>query len=265
MKMEVVAGRSFKDDMATDKTSGFLINEEAVKKLGWKDAHQAIGQPIQWVQPNTVLKSGRVIGVVKNFNITPLKSAVQPLVMHYLPQRFQYLYVRFSQNHVKNVLGLLQRQFNTFYARQSFEYQFLDDTLDNLYNSERKLESIFSCFSFLAILIACLGVLGLSLYSIQQRIREIGIRKVLGATVPGITGELLKEFIKPVLTAALIATPLAWWAMHHWLEDFAYRILINGLVFLFTTALVLLLALLTMAIQSIRAAKINPAKSLRME
>lgn len=265
MKMELVAGRDWKADMATDATAGFIINEEAVKKFGWKNPQDAIGKTVQWVQPNTVLKSGKVIGVVRDFHITPLKAAVQPLVMHQFPQRYQYLYIRFDQSRAQNILAAIQKQFNAFYANQSFEYSFLDDTLNNLYSSERKLGTIFSYFSLLAILIACLGVLGLSLYSIQQRIKEIGIRKVLGASVFSITGELLKEFVKPVLIAAVIATPLAWFAMNKWLEDFAYRIQINWLVFLLTTFLVLVLAVLTMGIQSVKAALSNPVKSLRSE
>jgi putative ABC transport system permease protein len=185
--------------------------------------------------------------------------------MHYFPQRFQYLYIRFHQSNVEHVLASIQKQFSQFYPKQSFEYSFLDDTLNNLYNSEQKLSTIFSYFSFLAILIACLGVLGLSLYAIQQRIKEIGIRKVLGASVFSITGVLLKEFIKPVIVAAFIATPIAWYAMHQWLQDFAYHIQISGLVFLLTTLIVLILAIVTMSVQSIRAAIANPVKSLRTE
>jgi putative ABC transport system permease protein len=263
--MQIIAGRNFNKNMPTDKTQGFIINEKAVKKFGWKNSALAIGKTVQWVNPNTIIKSGKVIGVVKDFNIAPLKSAVQPLVMHYMPQRFQYLYIRFNQKNAKSVLASIQKQFNQFYAKQSFEYSFLDDTLNNLYSSEQKLSAIFYYFSLLAILIACMGVLGLSLYSIQQRIKEIGIRKVLGASVFSITTELLKEFVKPVLIAAIIATPLSWYAMNKWLEDFAYHIQINWIVFLFTTLMVLALAVLTMGIQSIKAAIANPVKSLRTE
>jgi putative ABC transport system permease protein len=265
MKMQIVAGRGLNNDMASDKTGGFIINEEAVKKFGWKDAAQAIGKTIQWIQPNVVLKNGTVIGVVKNFNITPLKSAVQPLVMHYFPQRFQYMYIRFNQRHAGDVLAAVQKQFTGLYPKQSLEYSFLDDSLNNLYSSEKRLGTIFSCFSLLAIIIACLGVLGLSLYSIQQRVKEIGIRKVLGASVFTITLRLLTEFIKPIFFAALIAIPVAWYAMNKWLEDFAYRIQINCLVFLATILIVLLLAVLTMGIQTIKAAIANPVKSLRTE
>jgi putative ABC transport system permease protein len=265
MKMKIIAGRDYNPNMPSDKTEGFIINEEAAKKFGYQDAGMAIGKTIQWVQPNTVLKTGQVLGVVENFNITPLKAAVQPLVMHYFPQRFQYIYLRFNQRTVDDLTTFVQQKFNDLYPKQSFEYSFLDDTLNAMYNSERKLSTIFSFFSLLAILIACLGVLGLSLYSIQQRIKEIGIRKVLGASVLGITGELVKEFVKPVLIAAVIATPLVWHFMGKWLEGFAYRISIPPVVFLLTTLVVLSLAIFTMSIQSIKAALRNPVKSLRSE
>ena len=265
MQMQVIAGRSFSKDMPTDKTGGFIINEEAVKKMGWKNPAEAVGKAIQWVQPAAVIKSGKVIGVVKDFNITPLRSAVQPLVMHYLPTRFQYLYIRFNQKNATSLLPAIQRQFSQFYTNQSFEYSFLDDTLNNLYINEQKVSTIFSYFSLLAILIACMGVLGLSLYSIQQRIKEIGIRKVLGASVLSITTELLKEFVKPVIIAAFIATPVTWYAMNEWLKDFAYHIQVSWVIFLLVTLLVLALAIFTMSVQSVKAAVANPVNSLRTE
>jgi len=173
--------------------------------------------------------------------------------------------VRFNQVKAEDVVATIHKQFDQFYSKQSFEYSFLDDALNNQYKSEQTLGTLFSYFSFLAIMIACLGVLGLSLYSIQQRVKEIGIRKVLGASVFSITKELLKEFVLPVIIASLIATPLAWYGMNKWLQDFAYHIQINWMVFLFTTVIVLLLALLTMSVQTIKAAIANPVKSLRTE
>jgi putative ABC transport system permease protein len=265
MKMKLLAGRNLSKDHPTDKVEGFIINEETVKKMGWQDPAHAIGKTIQWVRPDAVLKKGKVLGVVQNFNITPLKSAVQPLVMHYSALRFQYLYVRFNQSHASNLTGIIQTKFNEFYPRQSFEYSFLDDDLNALYNSEKRLGMIFSYFSLLAIVIACLGVLGLSLYSIQQRVREIGIRKVLGANVVSITIGLLKDFVKPVLIAAIIATPVAWYMIHKWLEVFAYRINISWWVFIVAGVLALLIAILTISVQAIKAAIANPVKSLRME
>jgi putative ABC transport system permease protein len=180
MKMKLVAGENFAADHPTDKTEGFIINEEAVKKLGWKDASSAIGKTIQWVRPDVVLKKGIVLGVVENFNITPLRSDVQPLVMHYSPLRFQYLYVRFNQSNAKGLTAIVGKKFSEFYPKQSFEYSFLDDNLNAMYSNEQRLGSIFSYFSLLAILIACFGVLGLSLYSIQQHIKEIGNQESSG-------------------------------------------------------------------------------------
>ena len=265
MKMKIVAGRDFTGSYATDKSEGFVLNEEAVRKLGWQNAEQAIGKTFQWVQPGVVLKAGKIIGVVQDFNITPLKSPVQPLVMHYFPGRFQYLYVRFNGSNGSNAVDAAGEKFKALYPNQFFEYSFLDETLNALYASEKKLSKIFGYFSFLAILIACLGILGLSLYSIQQRIKEIGIRKVLGANVMSITSELMKEFFKPVLTAAVIATPVAWYGISKWLEEFAYRIQINWIVFVFSAVIVFTIAILTMSFQAIKAATANPVKNLRTE
>ena len=265
MNMKIIAGRDFSKEHPTDRTEGFILNEEAVKKTGWQSPADAIGKTFQWVLPNAVIKSGKVIGVVQDFNITPLKTAVQPLVMHILPIRFQYMYVRFDQSKANDVVNTIEKTFNQFYAKQSFEYSFLDDTLAMMYKSERKLGTIFSYFSFLAIFIACLGILGLSLYSIQQRVKEIGIRKVIGASVPGITTLLVKEFIQPVFIATVIAVPVVWYGMNKWLEDFAYRISISWWVFVVAGMLTLLIAILTVSIQAIKAAIANPIKSLRTE
>ena len=202
---------------------------------------------------------------MQDFNITPLKTAVQPLVMHIQPIRFQYLYIRFDQAKADYVISTIEKTFNQFYAKQSFEYSFLDDTLAMMYKNERKLSTIFSYFSSLAILIACLGVLGLSLYSIRQRIKEIGIRKVIGASVTSITGLLIKEFIQPVLIATLIAVPIVWYGMNKWLEDFAYRITISWWIFAVAGALALVIAIFTVSLQAIKAAMANPVKSLRTE
>jgi len=265
MNMKLLAGRNFSRDHPTDRTEGFILNEEAVKNMGWSSAAEAIGKTFQWVQPNEVIKSGKVTGVVQDFNITPLKSAIQPLVMHINPLRFQYLYVRFDQSKADHIISTIEKTFNKFYAKQSFEYSFLDDTLAMLYKSEKKLGIIFSYFSFLAILIACLGILGLSLYSTQQRIKEIGIRKVIGASVARITILLIKEFVQPIFIATIIAVPIVWYGMNKWLEDFAYRVSIGWWVFAISGTVALLIALFTISFQAIKAAIANPVKSLRTE
>jgi putative ABC transport system permease protein len=265
MQMQIVAGRDFSADHPTDKGEGFILNEEAIRKLGFQTAAEAIGKPFQWVQPNVVLKSGTITGVVKNFNITPLKSPVQPLVMHVFPQRAQFLYVRFKPESLTNITNIATTDFKKFFPTLSFEYSFLDEKLNSMYSSEKKLGEIVGYFSGLAILIACLGILGLSIYSIQQRTREIGIRKILGANITSITTEISKEFLKPVLISAVIACPVAWYGMHRWLENFAYRVDIQWWVFVVAGILALVIALLTVSIQAIKAAVANPVKSLRTE
>ena len=265
MQMQVLAGRAFSKSYSSDQTEGFILNREAVTKAGWKTPAEAIGKTFQWVMPDTVLKSGKVIGVVEDFNITPLKSPVQPLVMHILPRRFQYLYVRYKGVNATDAINTVAHQFKDFYPDQPYEYRFLDETINSLYKTEEKLGKIFGYFAGLAILVASLGILGLSLYSAQQRIKEIGVRKVLGASVSSIVRELTKEFLRPVLIAAVIASPVTWWAMQKWLEDFAYRISINVWVFLLAGIIAVLIALITVSFQAIKAAVANPVKSLRTE
>ena len=265
MNMKILAGRDFSAEYPTDKTEGFILNEEAIKKIGWQTPAEAIGKKFQWVRPDVVLKSGKVIGVVQNFNITPLKSAVQPLVMHYSSRRSQYMYVRFNLLNASHAIDIIEKGFKEIYPKQSFEYSFLDETLNNMYSGEQKTSRVFSYFSFLAVLIACMGILGLSLYSIQQRIKEIGIRKVLGAGIIRITAELVKDFLKPVLIAAIIAFPIAWYAMDKWLQDFAYRTTIGWWIFIAAGLVAIVIALLTVSFQAIKAAIANPVKSLRTE
>jgi putative ABC transport system permease protein len=262
LQMKLTAGRDFSSAYGTDATEGFILNQEAVKQLGWQTAKNAIGKSFQWVLPDTVLKNGKIVGVVEDFNITPLKTAVQPLVMHILPRRFQYLYIRVNSN---AALSAVAKQFKQINPGQPFEYVFLDDVINSMYASETKLGKIFGYFSGLAILIACMGIFGLSIYSAQQRIKEIGIRKVLGASTISIVSELSKEFLKPVLIAACIAAPIAWYGMNKWLQDFAYRISIEWWVFVLAAFIAVLVALLTISFQSIKAAIANPVKSLRTE
>jgi putative ABC transport system permease protein len=185
--------------------------------------------------------------------------------MHILPRRFQYLYVRYKDINTADAVNVVSKQFKDLYPDQPYEYKFLDDTINSLYTTEVKLGKIFGYFAGLAILIACLGILGLSVYSTQQRTKEIGIRKVLGATIGGIIKELSKDFLKPVVIAAIIATPIAWLGMHKWLEDFAYKVNISWWVFVLAGIAAIIIAFITISFQSIKAALANPVKSLRTE
>ncbi|HKG69279.1 MAG TPA: ABC transporter permease [Segetibacter sp.] len=262
MQMKLIAGRDFSKSFSTDESEGFIVNNEAVKQAGWKTAKDAIGKSFQWVMPDQVLKTGKIIGVVEDFHITPLKSSVQPLVMHILPRRFQYLYVRLN---TEKALSAIENKYKKFNQGHPFDYTFLDDTIKAMYASEKNLGKIFAYFSGLAILIACMGILGLSIYSTQQRIKEIGIRKVLGATPVNIVKELSKEFIKPVFIAAIIASPVAWYAMNKWLQEFAYRINVTAGVFVLAGVVALLIALVTVSFHAIKAAFTNPVNTLRTE
>ena len=265
MEMKIIAGREFSENYATDKNEGFILNQEALKQSGWPTPASAIGKTFAWVLPGEVLKSGKVIGIVQDFNITPLKSAVQPLVMHIAPQRFRYLYVRYNELSAREAISKVGKTFKDFYATQPFEFSFLDDTINSMYKSETRLGQIIEWFSALAIFIACMGILGLSVYSIQQRTKEIGIRKVLGAGVPGIIRKITNEFLKPVFVAAILAAPITWLVMDKWLQEFAYRIKVNPGVFVVAAAIAILIALITISFQAIKAAMANPVKSLRTE
>jgi putative ABC transport system permease protein len=264
MQMQVIAGRGFSKTHATDAGEGFVLNREAVTKMGWNDPAAAIGKTFQWVLPDRVIKSGKIIGVVENFNIRPVRSPVEPLVMHIVAQRLQYAYIR-SDRLSESSIAFVEDQFRKLYPDQAFEYFFLDDTINSLYASEKKLGEMFGYFSFLAIFIGCMGILGLSVFSARQRIKEIGVRKVLGAGTASIVMELSKEFLKPVAIAALIASPIAWWAMNNWLQDFAYKVSIQWWVFVIAGIAALLIALGTVSFQAIKAALMNPVKSLRTE
>jgi putative ABC transport system permease protein len=175
------------------------------------------------------------------------------------------MYIRYNKLTADNEINSIGKKFKEFYTTQPFEYNFLDDTLNLMYSGETKLGRIFEYFSALAILIACLGILGLSIYSIQQRTKEIRIRKVLGANIPGIVTELSKDFLRPVFIASVIAVPVAWYAMNKWLQEFAYRTEISWWIFLVAGALSILIALITVSFQAIKAAIANPVESLRSE
>jgi len=265
MQMKIVAGRDFSKKYGSDENEGFILNEAAIKQSGWQTPEQAIGKTFEWVLPDRVLKNGKIIGVAANFNITPLRSEVQPLVMHIASNRFRYLYVRYNQLTANNAISTAGKKYKEFYTTEPFEYNFLDDTLNSMYKIEAKLGEIFKYFSALAILIACLGMFGLSIYSIQQRTKEIGIRRVLGANVAGVVIELSKEFMKPVFIAAVMATPVAWLVMNKWLQDFAYRINIGWGVFFIAASIAVVIALATISFQAIKAAIANPVTSLRTE
>jgi len=264
--IELGPGRNFSKDHPTDATEAFILNETAVKQLGWESPGAAIGKPFERIygpKPDERV-TGRIIGVAKDFHFRSLRFDIEPLVIHLWPW-LNYIIVRVQPDHVPSTLAFLERTWQKFDPNHPFEYYFLDDRFASLYRAEESLGQISGAFATLAIFVACLGLFGLAAFTAEQRTKEIGIRKVLGASISGIVLLLSKEFTKLVLVSNLIAWPIAYWAMNRWLQDFAYRIHIGVGTFLLAGVLALIIALLTVSFQAIKAALANPVKALRYE
>jgi putative ABC transport system permease protein len=258
--MKVIAGRAFSTDFATDSTKSIIINEATVKNLGYASPNDAIGKKFsQWG------RDGKIVGVVKDFHYRSLQQNVEPLNMRINPSQAGIFTLKISSQNIPATIAAVQNKWKTLVPQRPFTYSFLDESFNKQYLTEDRFGKLFMYFAVLAIMISCLGLLGLASYSTLQRTREIGIRKVLGATIPGIVNMLSKEFILLVFIAAVIAFPLAWYGMHSWLKDFAYRISIGWWVFATAGILACLIALTTVSFQAIRAALANPVKSLRSE
>ena len=261
--MQMAAGRNFSKEYATD-TNNFVINEEAVKEFGWKTGDNALGKDIMY--GNT---RGKVVGVVKDFHFESLHQKIIPLLMTLpAPQNGNYgkISVKINGEDPRAGVNALQALWQKYLPQQPFEYTFLDDKFDQLYHSEQQQGSLFTIFSCVAIFIACLGLFGLSAFTITQRVKEIGVRKVLGASVPQIVTELSRDFLKLVLIAAFIGLPVSYYTMNHYfLGDFAFRINISWWVLAIAGIAALIIAFITISFQSIKAALANPVKSLRSE
>ena len=258
--VKVLAGRNFTDRYGLD-TSAFLINESASKVLGLKSPEEAVGKQFEYGG-----RKGELVGVYNDFHFESMHQRILPLVI-FVP-RNQNNYGRLSIKLTGDVsagLAHLQSTWEKFLPEIPFEYNFLDERFARLYESEERQKSIFTIFALIAILIACLGLFGLSAFAISQRVKEIGIRKVLGADVSSIVTLLSKDFLKLVIIAAIIAFPVAWYAMSKWLEDFAYRITIPIWVFVFAGVIAAIVAFVTISLQAVKAATANPVKNLRTE
>jgi putative ABC transport system permease protein len=263
LKMKIVTGRNFSEDMATD-SSAIIINETAVRSLGFKDPLNA--KLYDFNSRTQQTQEYHVIGVVKDFNAGSLRYNTEPLVMRYSKYGGQFIF-RIKSANIPQLLSQIESRYHSFdqMSSQPFLYSFLDEDFNNLYKGEQRTGSMFTTFAALAIFIACLGLFGLAVYSAEQRTKEIGIRKVLGASVSGIISLLSKDFIRLVIVSIIIATPVAWWAMNKWLQTFAYRINISWWIFLVAGVIAILIAVITVSFQAIKAAVSNPVKSLRTE
>jgi putative ABC transport system permease protein len=257
LKLKVVAGRNFSKAFATD-SSAFLINQTAAKAFGWDEP---LGKQINMGN----FYKGPVVGVVEDFHFESLHHEVKPIIFLFNRWRPSYLAVRLRAGNVSESVAVVQKLWKEFVPTSPLEYSFLDQNYQKLYDSEQRMSQVFTTFSVFSILIACLGLFGLASFVAQQKTKEIGIRKVLGASVAGLVGLMSKDFAKLVLVANLIAWPLAYFAMTRWLQDFAYRISIGVEIFLFSGLLALAIALLTVSFQAIKAALTNPVEALRYE
>ena len=266
LNIKPVTGRLFSDDYyASDTTGAIIINETAVKTLGFANAAKATNQKLH-ASFNGVTYNFNIIGVVKDFHFEDLHVPIGPYgFMLNLPPQYNYAIVHVKPGDVNASLQMIQNVWHSLNASEPFDYSFLDKDFQKNYDAENKLSAIVGDFTIIAILISCLGLFGLATFSAEQRIKEIGVRKVLGASVTSIVTLLSKDFIKLVAIAVIIASPIAWLVMHKWLQSFAYRTNISWVVFLITTIVALLIALITISFQAIRAAIANPVKSLRTE
>ena len=260
--LEIVAGRGLSKDFATDARAGFLINEAAVEAWGLEDP---VGLPFEYIYRLDTPKTGTIVGIVKDFHYASLHSEVEPLMMHVWPSHYTYLSVRIQTDDVGSSLEKIENIWAQVNPATPFDYFFLDDTYDQMYRTEMSTNKIVAYFTFLAIFIACLGLLGLAAFTAQQRSREIGIRKVLGASAGQIILLLTRNFALLVVIASALAIPLSWWLLSQWLEDFAYRIDLSIWLFVFAAIGALLLAILTVGFQSLKAALANPVESLKDE
>jgi len=260
--MKILEGRNFSKEFSTD-SSGIVINEAAAKFLATKDLLNK--KLYNFKDINTkALNEYHIIGVMKNFNFSSLRDVVTPLALK-LGKDNGNISVRISSTNIPAVLAQIKNKWKEIAPSQPFDYSFMDEDFNKLYTTEQRTGQIFITFAILAIVIACLGLFGLVTYAAEQRIKEIGIRKVLGANVVNIVTMVAKDFLKLVFIASLFALPVAWWAMNRWLQDFAYRISISWWIFVLAGVIAVLIALLTISFQSVKAALANPVKSLRTE
>ncbi len=258
--MKIAAGRNFSKAFSTD-TNNFIINEAAVTSFGFKNPQKAIGNAITYGGVN-----GQIIGVVKDFHFESLHQGISPLLFR-LPANNGYhiMSVKVNSRNVQAAISSLQVAWHKYLPDTPFEFTFLDDKFRQLYNSEQQQGSLFTIFSCVAIFIASLGLFGLSAFTITQRVKEIGVRKVLGASVQQIVLELSKDFLLLVLISAVIAIPVSGWSMHEWLADFAFHTDMSWWIFAAAGMMALIIAFATISFQSIKAALANPVKSLRAE
>ncbi len=265
MQMEIVGGRNFSGEMPTDVAESILINQTCAEKFGWDEP---LGKTISMgviTDTGNVDLTRTVIGVVKDYHHNSLHSKIEPVVIGTNSTEFRAFSLRLSPVNISGTMDLLKEKWKEIDPTRPFSYFFLDEAFDGKYRAEERLKNISLSFSALAIFIGCLGLFGMSLHMAEQRSKEIGIRKVLGSTVAGIIGLMSKEFIILTIVASVIASPIAWYLMNKWLMNFAYKTEISVWIFVAAGLSALVVSLVTVSFQSIKAALADPVKSLRYE
>jgi putative ABC transport system permease protein len=234
-----------------------ILNDTAVKTARIKDP---IGKKFKLWNVE-----GTIIGVAKDFHLASMKSKIEPVVFYYTPANMYAIYIKTNGKDAPKAIAAVEKEWKRYNADFPFSYMFMDDVYNNMYQSEQRTGTLFNVFAMIAIVISCLGLFGLATYTAQVRTREIGVRKVLGASVTGIIRLLAGDFIKLVFIAIVIATPVSWYVMHQWLQDFAYKTNVGWMVFAFAGLAAISIALATISFQAVKAAIANPVKSLRTE
>ncbi|HHF51692.1 MAG TPA: FtsX-like permease family protein, partial [Candidatus Aminicenantes bacterium] len=259
--MEVIRGRNFAREISLDEKKGMILNEAAVKAMGLENPLEERFS----VPGRGGTREMAVIGVVKDFHLYSFKQKIEPLMLYINPDYFYTVAVRIRPENTQNTLAFLEKTWGQVFPESRFSYTFLEDSYHSLYVSEEKVGQMLTLFSGLAVFVACLGLFGLASYMAEQRYKEIGIRKALGADVSSIVSLLSKDFTKSVLIANAIAWPAAYFAMNKWLQNYAYRIHLGIWMFVAAGLVVLAVALMTVSYQAIRAALSDPVDSLRYE
>jgi len=255
--IELVAGRNFSKEYTSDVERAIILNETAVKTMGWREP---IGKSFRWWQ-----REGMVIGVIKDIHFMSFRQKIEPMALIMELEKKKYLSIKIESPNIQSVMNYIKSSYKKFNVGYPFEYFFLDDKYNLMYKSEEKLENLITYFSILAIYIASLGLVGLMFFSVDRKRKEIGIRKVLGASVSGIVAMLSKDFIKLVSIASIIAWPIAYYIMDKWLQDFVYKTEMGVSEFVLSSLVALFIAIISVGYQSIKAATANPVDSLRYE
>ncbi|HYF69265.1 MAG TPA: FtsX-like permease family protein [Ohtaekwangia sp.] len=265
MGLKLIAGRDFSPDFPADTAHAFIISESAAKMLGYADPKEALQHEISWPRWDNPekKKEGHVIGVVKDFHLNSLKESVSPVVLHIFPFAYSSIAFRIQPENVPETIAHLEKTWKQFNSEWPFEYRFIDDNFDKLYKSEQKLATLFTFFTAFTIFVACLGLFGLVVYSTTQKYKEISIRKVLGAEESSLVIHLGKHYVLLIVIAFVIAIPFSYYAAHAWLERFAYRMELTPILFVKSGLSIIVISLLTVGIQSLKAARSNPVNALK--